>query len=70
MNPIDVWVRLTVEYLNLNTPENISLNPNKYHIEKEDFITALILTNACMEFNLSPLLRYYPFFRPQFLFFN
>jgi len=56
MNPIDVWVRLTVEYLNLNFPVNITLNPNKYHIEKKDFNTALILTNTCMEFNLSPLL--------------
>ena len=56
MNPIDVWVRLTVEYLNLNFPVNITLNPNKYHIEKKDFDTALILTNTCMEFNLSPLL--------------
>ncbi len=56
MNHIDVWVRLTVEYLKLNTPNDISLKSNKYHLERKDFNTTLTLTNACVEFNLSPLL--------------
>lgn len=56
MNPIDVWVRLTVEYLKLNAPNNISLKPSKYQLERKDFNTALTLTNACEEFNISPLL--------------
>jgi len=56
MNPIDVWVRLTVEYLKLEEPDNISLKPSTYHLESKDFKIALSLTNACMELNVSPLL--------------
>jgi hypothetical protein len=56
MNPIDVWVRWTVEYLNLNSSTNMSLKRSKYRLEKDDFNTALILTNACLEFETSPLL--------------
>ena len=56
MNPIDVWVRLTVEYLNLNPPENITLKPNSYRLDRKDFDIASSLTNACIEYEVSPLL--------------
>ena len=60
MNPIDVWVRLTVEYLNLelniSNDININLKPNGYRLNKKDFSTLLILTKNCIEFNVSPLL--------------
>jgi hypothetical protein len=56
MNPIDIWVRLTVEYLNLTTPTDMSLKPNKYHLEKKDFDVATALISTCLENNASPLL--------------
>lgn len=55
MNPIDIWVRLSVEYLELKVPENISVKKNTYNMGK-DFDIALALTNGCLEYEASPLL--------------
>ena len=56
MNPIDIWVRLTVEYLELKKTEDISVKKNKYDMDSKDFNVAVALTSECLEYGISPLL--------------
>ena len=59
MNPIDIWVKLTVEGLDLEFPKNQGIKEikkNKYGLSKENFEIAVKLTNSCMEANVSPLI--------------
>lgn len=55
MNPIDIWVKLTVEYLNISKPYNYKNKPI-YNLSRDNFNIAVTLTNSCFESNVSPLL--------------